>query len=63
MLLEGVAITVAPVVVFKPVPGDQVYVFAPPAVMLLLAPAHIVWVAVFVVTFGRALMLTAPMLE
>jgi hypothetical protein len=38
----GLAITVAPDVVFKPVAGDQVYVFPPLAVKVVDCPAQIV---------------------
>ena len=37
----GLAVKVAPVVALNPVPGDQVYVFAPVAVKVVLLPVHI----------------------
>ena len=40
VLTEGLAITVAPVVVFNPVAGDHVYVFAPFAVNVADEPPH-----------------------
>jgi len=41
VVVVGKAVTTDPVVPDKPVPGDQLYVLAPPAVSTTLPPGHI----------------------
>ena len=54
----GVAITVAPVVSFKPVPGDHEYVEAPEAVMVVDVPLHTVALVGVLEIVGKAFTVT-----
>ncbi len=49
--MVGLAVTLAPVVALKPVLGDQVYVFAPLAVSVVLAPLQML--GEFTLTVGN----------
>jgi hypothetical protein len=52
VVVPGVAVTEAPVVALKPVPGLHVYVVAPPALIVVELPAHKVGVIAEAVTVG-----------
>jgi hypothetical protein len=51
VVTDGLAITLEPVVVFRPAPGDHVKVFAPLAVSVVEPPLHIT--PLFTVTVGN----------
>ena len=53
MVVIGLAVTIAPVVVFNPVEGDHAYVDAPLAVSAVLLPLQILGAEGVTVKLGR----------
>ncbi len=53
VVVVGLAVTLAPVVALKPVLGDQVYVFAPLAVSVVLAPLQMLGEFTLTVGIGK----------
>jgi hypothetical protein len=61
--VPGVAVTTAPVVALKPVPGDHVYVVAPLAVITTESPPHIPGEGGVTVNVGVGVTVTVTVVE